>query len=54
MTTDKVTGAIAVISDITADKLAMEEMEQMMRNHQQQAQLMDTVFNSLGEGLIVS
>ena len=51
---DEVTGAIAVIRDITTDKLAMEEVQQMMRKYQHQAQLMDTVFNSLGEGLIVA
>ncbi len=50
----EVTGAIAVIRDITADKLAMTKLEQMMQKYQQQAQLMDTVFNSLSEGIVVT
>ena len=51
---EKVVGAIAVMSDITADTLAMAELQQIMEKHQQQAKLMDTVFNSLGEGVIVT
>ena len=50
----EITGAIAVMRDITADRLAMMKMREMMQKHQQQAQLMDTVFNSLGEGIIVT
>ena len=50
----EVTGAIAVMRDITADRMAMVKMREMMRRHQRQAQLMDTVFNSLGEGIIVT
>ncbi|MDE0187107.1 MAG: PAS domain S-box protein [Candidatus Poribacteria bacterium] len=50
----EVTGAIAVIRDITSDKMAMTELQQMMQKYQEQAQLMDTVFNSLSEGIIVT
>ena len=50
----EVTGIIVVLRDITKDKQAMTEMQQMMQKHQQQADLMDTVFNSLGEGVVVT
>lgn len=51
---DEVTGIIVVLRDITKDKQAMTELQQVMQKHQRQAELMDTVFNSLGEGVVVT
>ena len=50
----QITGWVNVIRDITKDKTAAEELTQMMSKLQEQAQLMETVFNSVSDGVVVT
>ena len=50
----QVTGWVNVIRDITKDKTAAAELAQMMTQLQEQAQLMETVFNSVSDGVVVT
>ena len=50
----RVTGWVNVIRDITKDKVAAAELAQMMAKLQEQAQLMETVFNNMSEGVVVA
>ena len=45
-------GGVAVIRDITRLKRAEAELEQSISQQQSQAQLMETVFNSMSEGVV--
>ena len=45
-------GAVAVIRDITRLKRAEAELERSIARQQSQAQLMETVFNSMSEGVV--
>ena len=50
----QITGWVNVIRDITKDKAAAAELTQMMSKLQEQAQLMETVFNSVSDGVVVT
>ena len=50
----QVTGWVNVIRDTTKDKTAAAELTQMMTELQEQAQLMETVFNSVSDGVVVT
>ena len=51
--TNEVTAAVLVFRDITRLKETEAELRQTIRNLQDQAQLMGTVFNSMHEGILV-
>ena len=50
----EIRGSVAIIRDITKDKLAAAELEQMMHEIQDQAQLMETVLNNMSDGVVVA
>ncbi len=50
----QITGWVNVIRDITKDKTAAAELTEMMTQLQDQAQLMETVFNSVSDGVVVT
>ena len=50
----KVVACVAILRDITADKVAAIQLEQTMQELQNQVQLTDTIFNSMGDGVIAA
>ena len=50
----KVVACVAILRDITADKIAAIQLEQTMQELQNQVQLTDTIFNSIGDGVIAA
>ena len=48
----KVVACVAILRDITKDKIAAAQLEQTMQQLQNQVQLTDTIFNSMGDGVI--
>ncbi|MCE2397184.1 PAS domain S-box protein [Candidatus Poribacteria bacterium] len=50
----EVVACVCVIRDITADKIAAIQLEQTMQKLQNQVQLTDTIFNSMGDGVIAA
>ena len=45
---------VGIVHDITKDKIAAAQLEQTMRELQDQVQLTDTIFNSMGDGVIAA
>ena len=52
--TDNLVGGVVVFRDVTQLKLVKRELETTVNELQQQNALMDTVFNSIGDGVIVA
>ena len=50
----KVVACVCVIRDITKDKIAAMQLEQTMQELQNQVQLTNTIFNSMGDGVIAA
>ncbi len=50
----EVVACVCVIRDITKDKIAAIQLEQTMQQLQNQIQLTDTIFNSIGDGVIAA
>ena len=50
----EVVACVCVIRDITKDKVAAIRLEQTMQQLQNQVQLTDTIFNSMGDGVIAA
>ncbi|RKU13312.1 hypothetical protein C6502_02795 [Candidatus Poribacteria bacterium] len=50
----KVIACVCIMRDITADKIAAIQLEQTMQQLQNQVQLTDTIFNSMGDGVIAA
>ena len=50
----KVVACVCVIRDITKDKKAAMQLEQTMQELQNQVQLTNTIFNSMGDGVIAA
>ena len=50
----RVVACVAILRDITADKVAAKQLEQTMQELQNQVQLTDTIFNSMGDGVIAA
>ena len=50
----EVVACVCVVRDITADKIAAIQLEQAMQQLQNQVQLTDTIFNSMGDGVIAA
>ena len=50
----KVVACVAILRDITKDKIAAAQLEQTMQQLQNQVQLTDTIFNSIGDGVIAA
>ena len=50
----EVVACVAVIHDITQDKMAAIQLEQAMQELQNQVQLTDTIFNSISDGVIAA
>ena len=53
-TNQEVVACVGIIRDITADKTAAIQLEQTMQKLQNQVQLTDTIFNSMGDGVIAA
>ena len=51
---DRVSGGVIVFRDVTIIKNTEAELEQTVRELQDQTQLMDTVFNSISDGVLVA
>ncbi|RKU13060.1 hypothetical protein C6502_04780 [Candidatus Poribacteria bacterium] len=51
---EEVVAAVSVVHDITQDKIAAIQLEQTMQELQNQVQLTDTIFNSIGDGVIAA
>ena len=51
---EEVATYVCVLRDITADKIAAIQLEQTMQKLQNQVQLTDTIFNSMGDGVIAA
>ena len=51
---DRVSGGVIVFRDVTIIKNTEAELEQTVRELQDQTQLMDTVFNSISDGVVVA
>ena len=51
---EEVVACVAILRDITADKIAAIQLEQTMQELQNQVQLTDTIFNSMGDGVIAA
>ena len=49
-----VVACVCVIRDITKDKIAAIQLEQTMQELQNQVQLTDTIFNSMGDGVVAT
>ena len=45
---------VAILRDITADKIAAIQLEQTMQQLQNQVQLTDTIFNSISDGVVAA
>ena len=50
----EVIACVCVVRDITNDKIAAIRLEQTMQKLQNQVQLTDTIFNSIGDGVIAA
>ena len=50
----EVVACVCVIRDITPDKIAAIQLEETMQKLQNQVQLTDTIFNSMGDGVIAA
>ena len=50
----EVVACVCVIRDITKDKIAAIQLDQTMQQLQNQVQLTDTIFNSMGDGVIAA
>lgn len=50
----EVVACVCIVRDITGDKIAAVQLEQAMQDLQNQVQLMDTIFNSMGDGVIAA
>ena len=50
----EIVASVCIVRDITKDKLAATQLEQTMRQLQNQVQLTDTIFNSMGDGVIAA
>ena len=50
----EIRGSIAIIRDITQDKIAAAQLEQTVTELQNQVQLTDTIFNSISDGVVVT
>ena len=50
----KVVACVGILRDITKDKIAAKQLEQTMQQLQNQVQLTDTIFNSMGDGVIAA
>ena len=50
----KVVACVAILRDTTADKISAIQLEQTMLELQNQVQLTDTIFNSIGDGVIAA
>ena len=50
----EVVGCVCVVRDITEDKMAATQLEQIMQELQNQVQLTDTIFNSISDGVIAA
>ena len=50
----EVVACVAIVHDITKDKIAAIQLEQAMQDLQSQVQLTDTIFNSMGDGVIAA
>ena len=50
----KVVACVAILRDITKDKIAAAQLEQTMQQLQNQVQLTDTIFSSMGDGVIAA
>ena len=51
---DSVRGGVIVFRDVTTIKNTEAELEQTVRELQDQSQLMDTIFNSISDGVVVA
>ncbi len=52
--TGNVSGAVAVLEDVTELKKTEEQLENVVRDLEKQTQLMDTIFNSISDGIVVA
>ena len=50
----EVIGSVAIIRDITQDKIAAAQLEQTIDEMEKQAQLVDTVFENMSDGVVVA
>ena len=50
----EVVACVTIVHDITKDKIAALQLEQTMQELQNQVQLTDTIFNSIGDGVIAA
>ena len=50
----EVVACVGVVRDITGDKIAAMQLEKAMQKLQNQVQLTDTIFNSIGDGVIAA
>ncbi len=50
----EIVGAVSVVHDMTEQKVAEDKLAQALREAQEQAHLMETVFNSISDGVIVA
>ena len=50
----EIVASVCIVRDITKDKIAATQLEQTMRQLQNQVQLTDTIFNSMGDGVIAA
>ncbi len=50
----EIRGSVAIIRDITKDKKAAAQLEQTITELENQNQLMDTIFNSISDGVVVT
>ena len=51
---EEVVASVAVVHDITKDKIAAIQLEQTMQELQNQVQLTDTIFNSISDGVVAA
>ena len=50
----EIVASVCIVRDITKDKIAAARLEQTMRQLQNQVKLTDTIFNSMGDGVIAA
>ena len=50
----EIVASVCIVRDITKDKISATQLEQTMRQLQNQVQLTDTIFNSMGDGVIAA
>ena len=50
----EVVACVCIMRDITPDKIAAIQLEETMQKLQNQVQLTDTIFNSMGDGVIAA